>query len=155
MKQLCLGIIVAVGLTLPAFGQSANSLLGTWTLNVAKSTFYGPAQRSGITTYAPDAQGVVKNSGEGVDAQGQAFKYTFTHIYDGKPRPVTGITQFNEATYNRLNANTVNFIRSKDGKAVSMGSLVVSDDGKSHTVTVIFINADGQLVRGVTVWEKQ
>src|SRR5712671_6211537 len=152
MKRFCLGIIIAIGLTLPAFGQSNNPFLGTWKLNVAKSTFVGPAQRSGITTYAPDAEGVVKNNGEVVDAQGQTFKYTFTHIYDGKPHPFIGVALFNETTYNRINASTVNYIRSKDGKTVSMGSLVIADDGKSHTVTDIFIR-DAQLVRNVTVWE--
>jgi hypothetical protein len=34
MKQFCLGIIVAIGLTLPAFGQASlkEQLVGTWTL---------------------------------------------------------------------------------------------------------------------------
>jgi hypothetical protein len=154
MKQFCLGVVVAIGLTLPAFGQAPNPLLGTWKLNVAKSTFSGAIPKSGIATYEPDAQGVVKDTGETVDAQGQTLKFAFTHIWDGKPHPVTGISLFNEVTYNRLNANTVNWVRSKDGKAVSMGSLAVADDGKSHMVTNIFVR-DGQLVREVTVWEKQ
>ncbi len=152
--RLTLATAALFCLTLPAFSQSANPLLGTWKLNVAKSTFSGPIPKSGIATYAPDAQGVVKDSGETADGQGQTLKFMFTHIWDGKPHPVTGIPAFNEVTYNRLNANTVNWVRSKDGKAVSMGSLVVADDGKSHMVTNISIR-DGQLVREVTVWEKQ
>ncbi len=154
MKQFCLGAIVAIGLTLPAFSQSPNPFLGTWKLNVAKSTYAGPIPKSGIATYAPDAQGVVKNSGEFVDAQGQTYKYTFTHIYDGKTHPVTGFPLFNEVAYTRLNANTVDWVRSKDGKAVVTGSLVLADDAKSHIVTNTFIR-DGQLVHEVTVWEKQ
>jgi hypothetical protein len=39
MKQFCLSIIVAIGLTLPAFGHNSNPPLGTWKLNVAKSTY--------------------------------------------------------------------------------------------------------------------
>jgi hypothetical protein len=34
MKQFCLGIIVAIGLTLPAFGQGVDPLIGTWKLNL-------------------------------------------------------------------------------------------------------------------------
>jgi hypothetical protein len=155
MKQLGLGIIVAIGLTLPAFSQSANPLLGTWKLNVEKSTFFTPAPKNGMATWAPDAQGVLKNSGGGIDAQGQEYKFTFTHIWDGKPHPVTGTPLFNEDTYDRINTNTLNFVRSKDGKPVQMGSLAVSDDGKVLSVTVIAVGANGQLVRSVGVWEKQ
>jgi hypothetical protein len=142
-------------LAMPALAQTTNPLLGTWKLNVEKSTFFGPPPKSGVTTFAPDAQGIVKNSGGGIDAQGQEYKYTFTHIYDGKPHAVTGIPQFNEDTYNRINTNTLNFVRSKDGKPVQMGSLAVSDDGKTFYVTVILVGANGQLNSSVGVWEKQ
>ena len=96
----------------------------------------------------------MKDSGEFVDAQGQTFKFTFKHIYDGKTHPVTGFPAFNEVIYNRLNANTVDWVRSKDGKAVVTGSLVLADDAKSHMVITTFIR-DGQLVHEVGVWEKQ
>jgi hypothetical protein len=41
MKRLGLGIIVAIGLTLPAFGQGVDPLIGTWKLNCEKSTGSG------------------------------------------------------------------------------------------------------------------
>jgi hypothetical protein len=41
MKQLGLGIIVAIGLTLPVFGQGVDPLIGTWKMNPAKSTAVG------------------------------------------------------------------------------------------------------------------
>jgi hypothetical protein len=158
MKQFCLGIIIAIGLTLVAFGQSSNPLLGTWKLNVAKSTYpvQVPAPKSAITTFAPDGQNVI-NTAETIDTQGQASKIVFTHIYDGKPHPVTGVPSniYTEVTYNRLNISTWNWVRSKDGKTVQIGSLVTSDDDKLLTVTTILTDANGQLVRVVTVWDKQ
>jgi hypothetical protein len=36
MNQLCLGIIIAASLTLPAFGQGVDPMIGTWKFNVAK-----------------------------------------------------------------------------------------------------------------------
>jgi uncharacterized membrane protein len=68
---------------------------------------------------------------------------------------VTGIPQFNEDTYTRVNTNTLNFVRAKDGKPVQMGSLAVSDDGKTFCVTVILVGANGQLNSSVGVWEKR
>jgi hypothetical protein len=37
MGKFCLGIIVAISLTLPAFGQGIDPLLGKWKVNVEKS----------------------------------------------------------------------------------------------------------------------
>jgi hypothetical protein len=37
MKQSCLGIIVAIGLTLAAFGQGVDPLIGSWKLNLENS----------------------------------------------------------------------------------------------------------------------
>jgi hypothetical protein len=42
MKQFCLGTIVAIGLTLPAFGQQTVNPEGIYQLNFAKSTINGP-----------------------------------------------------------------------------------------------------------------
>jgi hypothetical protein len=42
MKQFALGVVVAAGLTLPAFGQQAVNPEGVWQLNLAKSTMHGP-----------------------------------------------------------------------------------------------------------------
>jgi hypothetical protein len=41
MKHLCLATIVAIGLTLQAFGQGVDPLVGTWKLNLEKSTYIG------------------------------------------------------------------------------------------------------------------
>jgi hypothetical protein len=46
MKRLGLGIIVAIGLTLPAFGQGVDPFIGTWKLNTAKSTSTYPLNKS-------------------------------------------------------------------------------------------------------------
>jgi hypothetical protein len=46
MKQFCVGIMVAIGLALPAFGQRANVLIGTWKFNPEKSTSTRPLARS-------------------------------------------------------------------------------------------------------------
>jgi hypothetical protein len=41
--QLCLGVVIAAGLTFPAFGQQAvYPEEGAYVLNPAKSTFRGP-----------------------------------------------------------------------------------------------------------------
>jgi hypothetical protein len=57
--------------------------------------------------------------------------------------------------YTRIDAHTVHFVRSQDGKAVQTGSAVVSSDGKTYTVTTGGIGPNGQPVSSVAVFEKQ
>jgi hypothetical protein len=46
MKQFCLGIIVAIGLMLPAFGHGVDPYIGTWKLNLEKSTWTNQLERT-------------------------------------------------------------------------------------------------------------
>jgi hypothetical protein len=91
MKQFCLGAVVAAGLTLPAFGQGVDPPIGTWKLNLEKSTFTGAVAppKSATATWAGEGQNLI-DTNEGVDAQGQPFKIIFRHIYDRMPHPTTG-----------------------------------------------------------------
>jgi hypothetical protein len=84
MKKLGLGIIVAIGLTLPAFGQGVDPLFGTWKFNPEKSTSTAPLTKSAVNTYTKDGENIVFNM-EAIDAQGKPFKVTFQQIYDGMP----------------------------------------------------------------------
>jgi hypothetical protein len=155
MALLFLAALFATAAPKIGLAQS-NPLIGTWKLNLAKSKLAGPPPRSQIATFVADGQNV-RNTTETIDAQGQASKVVFTHIYDGKPHPTTGVPGgiFDATTYNRIDTNTLNFVRSKDGKAVQTGSIVVAGDGKAFTVTVEGTGANGQRISGVSVYEKQ
>jgi hypothetical protein len=57
MKRLGLGIIVAIGFTLPAFGQNVGPLIGTWKFNPEKSTYVGiPPMKSSMQKPRADLQ---------------------------------------------------------------------------------------------------
>jgi hypothetical protein len=153
MKQLGLGIIVALGMTLPAFGQGVDPLIGTWKLNLEKSTFTGLAPpKSASATWAGEGQ-TLTNTIEGVNVQGQAFKAILRHIYDGQPHPVTGVPAFDSNIFNRI-GNSINGVRFKNGKVVEVlqAQLV---PGKTYTAIEEGINANGQPYRAVRVYERQ
>jgi len=159
LTSMALFFLAAVLTTaLPEIGLAqSNPLIGTWKLNVAKSRYSGsPPPRSTTLTFAGDGQNLT-NTAETIDAQGQTIKTVFAHTYDGKPHPTTGVAGglFDTSTYNRVDANTVNFVRSKDGKVVQTGSNVVSADGKTFTVTTIGIGPNGQQISTFAVYEKQ
>ena len=151
MALMGLGV---VALPQSAFAQSS-PLIGTWKLNVEKSKYSpGPAPRSATLTYAQDGQNI-RNTSQTVDAQGNQTTVVFLHIYDGQPHPTTGSPLFDASAYNRLDPNTYAFSRLKGGKLVGVGWAVVSQDGKTWTVTQTGPDANGRPVNSVAVYDKQ
>jgi hypothetical protein len=152
MKQFCLGIIVAIGLTLPAFGQGVDPIIGTWKFNFDKSMCTCPLQKSQTLVIERDGQNIINNS-EGVDAQGQPFKIVFRHTYDGMPHPTTGSPDYDSTTYTRI-GNTINGVRFKQGKPVEVTQGVIVP-GKTLTFTSEGTAANGQPYHFVYVYDRQ
>jgi hypothetical protein len=121
---------------------------GVFQLNIAKSKLPGAPLKSQTVYFEGQKATVV-----GIDAQGIPRTLVFTDITeDGKPHSVTGFPGFDASTFTRVDAYTVNYTRTKDGKVVQTGTAVVSPDGKTFTST--FTNtANGQ--QAVQVYEKQ
>ena len=97
----------------------------------------------------------LKNTVEGIDAEGKPTKAVFIHIYDGKQYPTTGVPGIDSSAYTRVDANIVKFTRMNAGKVVQTGSHVVSSDGKALTVITSGTDASGREINNVAVYEKQ
>jgi hypothetical protein len=153
MKLFCLGLIIATGLTLPAFGQGVDPLIGTWKLNLEKSTYIGnQPPKSQTNTFSGEGQQFI-DTVEGVNAQGQAVKVVFQHIYDGMPHPTPGSPDWDSVAYTR-SGNTINFNRFKNGKTVQIGELLIAP-GKTFTLIVGGTAANNQPFYTVSVFDKQ
>ena len=154
-KLVTLGVVVAfasaVAVTVSA---QTNPHFGTWKMNAAKSTFSpGPAQKSETIVYAAAGQGV-KFSAEGVNGDGSKFAVAYTANYDGRDVPVTGAID-EAVSLKRINATAVEETGKKSGKVVRIITDVVSADGKSLTSTWKGVNAEGQSVNNVIVYDRQ
>jgi hypothetical protein len=128
----------------------------TWKLNLAQSKFSpGPAPRSSTVTYEAVGQGF-RATTEGIDVLGNPTKGVFgVYFYDGKSYPVTGVADYDASTYKIVNDSTMEYSRTKDGKVVQTGTRVFSADGKTMTFTGTGVNANGQQINYVAVYEKQ
>ena len=136
--------------------QAPDAQVGTWKLNVAKSTFNpGPALKSATTKIEAAGAGtkfIVDQS----PTDGAARHWEFTADYDGKDVPITGNNpDADMIARTRLNASTVNSVLKKGGKITTRQTSVVSSDGKIRTVTTTGTNAAGQKVNNVAVYDKQ
>lgn len=133
--------------------QSADPLVGTWKLNVAKSK--GALFKSGTTKI--DAVGAgVKFTVDMVAADGTMSHWSFTANYDGKDNPVTGNSPYGDVTaMTRIDARTTQLTSKKGGKPTVTQTIVVSSDGKTRTTTTKGTNAKGEVVDTVAFYEKQ
>ena len=147
--------LMTVALPEVGFAQSS-PLIGTWKLNLEKSNFIpGTAPRSQTASFQQDGQNI-KNTNQTIDAKGNATTTVFMHIYDGQPHPTTGNPLYDASAYLRLDGNTVVYSRFKDGKLVQIGTIVVSQDGKSRTNTTTgMVDPNGLTGTTVSVYDKQ
>ena len=91
LRTITLGTVLAALGVVHLAAQTADPLLGTWELNVAKSKFNsGPAPKSETRTYVV-AGNEIKATSKGVDANGKPTTGAWTVNYDGKDRPATGL----------------------------------------------------------------
>ena len=160
LKRACLSAAVVGVFTMALAGallaQAADPQIGTWKLNVAKSTFSpGPAPKSGTTKIEAAGAGA-KLVVDQAQADGAARHWEFTANYDGKDVPIVGNNpDADTVARTRVNANTVETISKKAGKVVTTQQSTVSADGKTRTVTTKGVNAAGKTVNNVAVYERQ
>jgi hypothetical protein len=121
--------------------QASNPRIGTWKLNVEKSKYSpGPAPQSGTMKIEASGEGE-KATTEGVNAAGTATMTQYTAQYDGKDYPITGSQNADTVSLKRIDARTMERTDKKGEKVVATSTRVVSEDGKTMTVTVKGTNA--------------
>ncbi len=151
-KTLFVGAILAIGM---GTALAADAVVGTWKLNLAKSTFSpGPAPKSQTRIYAESAQGVtvtVKTTA----ADGKESTTTLTFKDDGKSYPVSGNPDFDTVSATRVDALTLHSTQMKAGATVGTGVRTVSKDGKTLTFAQKGTHAAGGKYDDVSVYDRQ
>lgn len=149
-----LGVLVVVAQI--ALAQSSNPHVGMWKANVAKSKVSsGPALKSATTKIEPAGAGV-KYTVDNVLSDGSVGHWEFTANYDGKDTRITGNSPFGDVVaLTRVNPTTVRIDNKKDGKVISTQTSVVSNDGKTRTLTTKGTDALGKTIDFITTYERQ
>jgi hypothetical protein len=133
---------------------ATNVFLGTWKINEAKSMISPGGAKNSTVVYAA-AGDDVKVTVDGVDASGKPTHSEWTGKFDGKEYPVTGGPAASTRSYTMVNDHTLNLVDKVGGKTTESGTLVVSPDGKTRTVTISETDASGKQITSTMVYEKQ
>ena len=153
------GVVV---LALSAGGIRADTgdpLIGTWHLNLEKSTFSPGAPPQRLTrTFEEHEGGVIVATTAGLDAVGRPVEVRVAFRRDGEPYRIEadGITVERTIAFEVLSRDpfTVEY-RIMGGPGSTVGTETVSPDGRTYTVTITGTNRDGARVDTVQVWERQ
>ena len=154
MWRLVSSVAVASAVVLIG-GTAVAQSVGTWTLNLEKSTYkQGQAPKSMTLMYEPAGEGI-KVTVDQMPAEGPAVHYTYSANYDGKDVAVVGNPNGDTAARTRTNATTTQLVNKKGGEIVSTATLVDSADGKTLTITTTGKDGKGQKIDNVAVFDKK
>lgn len=140
----------------PAFAQT-NPLVGTWKLDVTKSTFDpGPGPKSLTRTVEAQGDGV-KYTFDGVAADGNPIAYGFAVQFDGKDNPISGSIPSGADTISAKRVDSNHYVATlkKGDKVIGTSKVMVSMDGKVTTVESTGTNTAGVKTHDVQVYDKQ
>ena len=155
LSNVVLGALLTIGSAVIAAGIDADPVVGTWKLNLAKSTFGGgPALKSQIRTYSQSARGITLKM-KTVSAEGKETTTQTMYHLDGKDYPSKGNPDFDSLSGMQIDTNTKEFTLKRAGKPVGKIRRAVSKDGKILTINFVISNANGVQTAALTAFDKQ
>lgn len=157
-RTLVAGVAVLVALAALAAtttAQGKEPWVGTWKLNLAKSTYSPgpPAKSLTVTVTAPD--GGIRQVVDTVPATGAALHYESTGKFDSKDVPVKGNPNADTQAFKKISDRSYEVTAKKGGKTMQVSAVVISADGKTRTNTQTGTTADGKPMKNVLVYDRQ
>jgi tetratricopeptide (TPR) repeat protein len=151
LQRAAIVVLAAVGAALPQIViAQGDGLVGKWIFVPERSKFSGPARYKEMTiTYA---EGGKSKTVEGVDASGKAIKGTFETIVDSKAHPVSGIPDYDSASFNKVGENAAVYTYDRRRTTVVVGTRTASKDGKTLTYSERQVDPKGKVLSTSTLF---
>ena len=154
-RPIVASVVACLAVLSVFLGAQADPAIGTWKLNVAKSKYVpGPVPKSNVITIAAAGSGYHVTA-KGEDATGNPTGIDYTATSDGKDSPVKGAPAYDTTSLKRIDANTTEQTRKKEGKMVQTATRKISADGKTMTVTTRGKDEAGRTLNTVAVYDRQ
>ena len=157
MRRYLLPVIVGIACWISSgqAAQAADPILGTWTLNVAKSTYSpGPPPKSMTVKFEAAGDGI-KSTADTIAADGSSTHTEYTANYDGKDYPLKGMKDADTVSLRRIDANSTERSDKMGGKVVRTYRRTLSADGKTMTATITGTDDQGRTIKNTGVLERQ
>jgi hypothetical protein len=132
--------------TAAALAQTTNPRAGRWKLKQD-----APPPASNIMTYEPLPGGGMRVTVDSVGRDGRRSGWTYITLFDGRDQPIAGHPTADAAEARIVTDRVNEIVYKKAGTATQFLLNVLSEDGK--TLTVTFRNPEGRIT-AVATYEK-
>jgi hypothetical protein len=147
-------VLAALACLVAATAFAIEWQIGIWKLNEGKSKLSpGSAKNHTVVYTAIGSRIRVTVDGRGPD--GKPTHNEWIGAFDGKDYPVTGDPAQDLRAYTKVNDHTLTLTIKKAGEVTITGSIVVSGDGKSRTVTTTGTDTAGKKFTNIAVYDRQ
>lgn len=160
--QAYLGLVALFFLALVALpatsaAQPPSSWFGTWSLNVARSTYDPgpPPYKRATYTIEPWGGDGMKVVYEMVHPRGGVTHLEWMGKLDGKDYPLQGIDAFVTYAYTQISPGVYETIVKMAGRIAAKSTVTLSPDRKTMTTTTRGVDSAGRAVTTITVYEAQ
>jgi hypothetical protein len=128
---------------------------GTWTVNIAKSTYTGAPGYKRATYVIEPADDGLKVVYEMVLPRGGVTHLEWIGRIDGKDYPVQGIDEALTYAYASQADGSYAIVAKVDSRVAASSEVRFSPDGRTMTTTTTATGPQGQRITTSTVYEKQ
>ena len=147
---------LVVGMACAAVIASATEpVVGTWKLNVAKSTYRpGPAPKGETRIYEAASEGI-KVTVKTLEPDGRAVTIHVSANYDGKDYPVNGGGEISAIALKKVDEYKAESTLMHGSIPVATAVREVSKDGKTMTIMYKGTDRHGQSVNNKAVYDRE
>jgi hypothetical protein len=133
---------------------AANPFVGTWKMNPAKTTYkVGTAPKEQTVTVTEDG-GTLMVKMVGTQADGKPISISYSAPATGGEGKILESSPYDSITYKLKGKSEQEVTYKKGGKTVFTTHSKLSKDGKTRTSSTKGLNAAGQKVESVTVYDR-
>ena len=134
-------VMIAMAAVATASAQHDNPRFGVWTL---KSDAPPPA--SNVMTYEPWGDGGMKITVESTNRRGEESRWSYTTLFDGEFRPVTG-QEHAETAVEIVDEQVTRISNARSGRVTQVIINTLSEDGNTISNEYVRLGEDGKIVR--------
>ena len=149
-------VLVLVAFPAASTAQTPSTWFGSWSLNVARSTYDPgpPPYKRATYTIEPWGTDGMKVIYEMVHPRGGVTHLEWQGRIDGNDYPLQGIDAFVTYAYNQISPGVYETIVKMGGRLAAKSVVTVSADGRTMTTTTKGVDSSGRQVTSITVYEK-
>lgn len=128
---------------------------GTWKMNADKSKLTGADAVQNVTAQYEVTGDTLRATIQGTTMEGQPVNFTYEAKLDGTPGTASNSDTFDSITLQRVSAHVLKATAKKGGKVVYTDRRVVSQDGKTMTISRTGTDSQGKPFKATMVFDKQ